>query len=193
MNSNVYTTNITITRSDFKKTSTKTIVLTRVDLEKDKNAVPSHSDEPNTNQYNFRKRNTCTTENIVSSVKRKSIEDIAPDAKRFRKDIVKKIPIPKLVVADKNVLSKHLPVIAKMRTYAAWPACIQSLQKTCVSVLFFGENSTGNVPYSGIGLIDDNYNLLRSNLSKKIVGYEKAVKQMERTLNIPSDKSLLNA
>lgn len=187
--SNVHTCNIKITRVDFKHTTTKSITLTRSDFSKRKHVVSTPStkcadttklDQTNTlNGYNMRKRK-CTSENI------------APPAKKSRNEIVRKISTSKMITAEKTDLIEGLVVIAKMRTYAAWPACILSLQKTCVTVHFFGDNTRGNVSYNNVGLMMVNDELLKCNLKKKITGYSKAVREMEISMGISFDLSILN-
>lgn len=92
----------------------------------------------------------------------------------------------------KTSLTEGTVVIAKMRSYAAWPAEIKSLRKTCVEVHFFGDDSTGTVPYENVGLFQDNVELIRSNLQKSIAGYSKAVRCTEIFLNVPSHLSIMN-
>lgn len=176
---------VNLSHSEFFKLALKYGALKNVHK---KNVVQS---KPNTNTYNLRKKEII--QNIVPGMKRKASESIAPAAKKMCKEIVKKAPLPKLVVAEKSILASDMVVIAKMRTYPAWPAHIRSLQKTYVTVKFFGDNTSGNIPYSGIGLVDQSYILLKANLNKKINGYEKAVRQMERILRVPNDLSLFNA
>lgn len=164
------TKSITLTRSDFVKQS----------IEQKKVAAISKSKQPNpVDCYQLRKR--------------KSIhQNVAPSTKRPRLDVVRKVPAPKFVSAQQNVLTNDLVVIAKMRTFAAWPGRITMLRKTCVTVQFFGDETTGNVSYSQIGLFKDNHKLVQSNLMKKINGYRKAIKSMEMVLGIPDHLSLLN-
>lgn len=66
-------------------------------------------------------------------------------AKRPRNEIIPKTYAPKLITAPRNVLKQGLVVIAKMKTYAAWPARIVSFLKTVVTVQFFGDDDIGNV------------------------------------------------
>lgn len=96
-----------------------------------------------------------------------ALEKIVPPAKKARTEIVRRIPSPKLVVASSDELLEGLVVIAKMKSYAAWPARIKSFRKTCVTVQFFGDETSGNVPYNNIGLIEANHQLIKWNLKKK--------------------------
>lgn len=83
-------------------------------------------------------------------------------------------------------------VLAKMRSYAAWPAVMESFKKTVVSVRFFGDDTRGNVSYNDIGLFEENHILIRTNLQKKIVGYFKSVSSAEGVLKIPTEASIFN-
>lgn len=114
-----------------------------------------------------------------------------PPAKRSRALVVRKEPTPKLIQASKDVLAEGTIVLAKMRSFAAWPARILSFGKTYVNVHFFGDDSTGHVPYDKIGLFEDNHQLLKCNLEKKINGYTRAVAFVEQVLGIPKHLSIL--
>lgn len=120
------------------------------------------------------------------------VEDkVLPPPKRLivaRKNII----TPKLSNALKSELVEGLVVLAKMRTYAAWPARIESFKKTCVNVHFFGDDTSGNVPYENIGLFGANHELIKHNLTKTIKGYIKAVRCAEIALSVPSNLSILN-
>lgn len=125
--------------------------------------------------------------------KRIAEDKIAPPSKRSRAVVAARgAKVPKLLSAPKTVLREGLVVIAKMRTYAAWPALIKSFKKSCVNVHFFGDNTSGNVPLENIGLFENNHELIELNLKKNIKGYAKAVRSAEGTLNIPSSLSILN-
>lgn len=120
--------------------------------------------------------------------------DIQPPSKQPRRDVIAKRGFhgPKFVAAPKSTLVEGLVVIAKMRTYAAWPASIKSFRKTCVEVHFFGDDTSGTVPYDCIGLVGDNSEIIKQNLNKKITAYAKAVHCMEIVMNVPSSHSIFN-
>lgn len=124
--------------------------------------------------------------------KRKSGSVLCPPAKRLRALVDRKEPTPRLVVATKDRLAQGTVVLAKMRTFAAWPARILSFGKTYVDVHFFGDDSTGHVPYGMVGLFDENHQLIKSNLKKKIIRYARAVGCAEGALNIPLHLSIFN-
>lgn len=120
-------------------------------------------------------------------------DDIRPPSKRFCGVVARmENRVPKLLPAPKSSLAEGLVVIAKMRSYAAWPAKIKSFRKTCVDVHFFGDDSTGTVSYVNIGFFGDNEELIRQNLKKNITGYLKAVRCAEIFMNVPSNISILN-
>lgn len=133
-----------------------------------------------TERYQFRSRKRAI-ENAVCS-----------QPKRIRAVVRANTKVPKLVIASKDILSEGVVVLAKMRTYAAWPARIKTFRKTCVNVEFFGEETNGNVPYSDIGLFQHNHQLIIFNLQKKIKGYRKSVQCAEGTMEIPTHLSILN-
>ena len=119
--------------------------------------------------------------------KRVAEDNICPPPKRSCKVVARRtIKVPKLEAVSKKAMVEGLVVIAKMKTYAAWPAVIQSFKKTCVNVRFFGDDSSGNVLYENIGLFENNHELIKQNLKKKILGYSKAVRSAEVVLNVPS-------
>lgn len=198
--------NIVLSQSDFKNVKVeskkdglhvfKTITLKKSDLIRGFNA-PELTTDVSTNEQ----QKKVTSKNEVNRYglrKRKKIENNeniskCPHPKRFRSEVVRSVDsVPKLLKADKNTLIEGLIVLAKMRTYAAWPARINSFKKTCVNVYFFGDETTGNIPFGNIGLFGDNYLLIKSNLNKKINGYGKAVKCAEGALKIPPNLSLFN-
>lgn len=119
---------------------------------------------------------------------------LSPPPKRARNNgIVACMKMCKLMPASKEELVEGMVVIAKMRSYAAWPAMIQNFRKTCINVRFFGDDTTGNVPYDSIGLFHANTMIIKQNLTKKIAGYYKAVSMAEGTLKVPSSLSILNS
>lgn len=140
----------------------------------------------------------CSQQNESSErygfrARKRALENaVCPQPKRNRAIVGTNTKVPKLVVASKNTLTEGVVVIAKMRTYAAWPARIMSFRKTCANVEFFGEGTTGNVRYIDIGLFQDNNLLIAFNLQKKINGYHKSVQCAEGALKIPKHLSLLN-
>lgn len=188
--SELYTCNLKIDRSDIEKAKVEsksksnemetnlTITLTRSNF-----TVQCSQQEIETTQsklrYELRKRKLAP-------------QNIVPPAKRARTEIARRMPLPKLIVAQSDSLVEGLVVVAKMKSYAAWPARIVSFRKTCVTVHFFGDDTSGNVPYNGIGLFEANSELLKWNLMKKINGYRKAVLNLETILNVPAHLSILN-
>lgn len=186
---NEKTCNIRITHSDFESAKiTKrgdnifesiTLNLSRKDFSysgKSKSVLKSESIE----RYNFRKR---ALENTVCP---------KPKRSRNRSVVRTDAKVPKLITASRDILVEGDVVLAKMRTYAAWPAVIKSFRKTCVNVEFFGDGTTGNVQYGDIGLLHCNRQLIIFNLQKKINGYRKSVSCAEGTLQIPAHLSVLN-
>lgn len=154
----VKTCNVKISRSDFcgvsKKNENMTLTLSKSDFKNvtaqsaaTKFITATQQDQKiaANRQYNFRER-------------KRGAENISePRAKRARTIIMRKdAKVPKLVVPPKGFLVEGHVVLAKMRTYAPWPAVIKSFRKTCVNVRFFGEDSTGNVGYGDIGLFSEN-------------------------------------
>lgn len=166
-------TSISISRSDFREQSDKKDLVKTV-----QQSMLDSKDQ--SNGYNFRNR-------------RRAAEDIiGPPAKRQRTLVVPNQIKPKLIVAKKELLSEGLIVLAQMRTYAAWPAKIQTFGKTCVNVYFFGDETSGNVPFGSIGLFKENDQLIISNLRQNKARYEKAVRHAELVMKIPNHLSLLN-
>lgn len=118
---------------------------------------------------------------------------INPPPKRSRTlTIMRKEPEPKLIQASRETLIEGRLVLAKMRSYAPWPATIQTIRNSCVAIKFFGDDTTGTVPYNSIGLFDENHRLIISNLRKNIRGYEKAIRSAEVSVGIPSKHSVFN-
>lgn len=128
----------------------------------------------------------------VRSRKRKSVCLPCPPAKRSCALVVRKQPTPKLKKASKNLLSEGVVVLAKMRSFAAWPARILSFGKSYIDVHFFGDDTTGHVSYDNVGLFQDNYQLVQFNLKKNIKGYTRAVSCAEGVLHIPLHLSIFN-
>lgn len=83
-------------------------------------------------------------------------------------------------------------ILAKMRTYAAWPAWIKAFGKSYVNVHFFGDETTGNVSFENVGMFRENQNLIQFNLQKKINGYAKAVRCAEAVCSVPEHLSIYN-
>lgn len=133
-----------------------------------------------TNRYELRKRK-----------RNKTHENVGLSSKRSRNEIVRREVTPKLIKVDRNLIEIGLVILAKMRTYAAWPSAVVSLKKNYISVKFFGDDTIGNVPYDAVGIFSENHELIRSNLRKKINGYIKAVKFAEGTLNITPHLSIV--
>lgn len=120
------------------------------------------------------------------------VESIRPPAKR-QCALVRRIESkPKLIVARKEELKVEDFVIAHMKTYAAWPAQILSFGKTFVKVYFFGDESTGNVPFENVGFLAENHTLLKFHLRIETKGYVKAVRSFELALKVPGHLSLTN-
>lgn len=194
MSSNYTVCNIQISRTNFcdvKSTKkmlflTKTITLTKIDFlqhpPKDANKEILSRKSETSHCYEFRKRK-CT-QNIT-----------LPPAKKTCSTIVRanRLITPKLIPIEKDKLKVGMIVIAKMKTYSAWPAVITSFEKTGVKVQFFGDDTTGKITYNNIGTFHDNEMLIKLNLKKKINGYIKAVRCAEGVLNIPPHLSILNA
>lgn len=83
-------------------------------------------------------------------------------------------------------------VLAKMKTYSAWPASIRSFGKTYIDVYFYGDRTTGHVGYDNVGLFQCNTELIKFNLKKNIKGYRRAVVCAERVLKIPQHLSIVD-
>lgn len=178
---------VSLTRQDFKNesrdyTATPTtrsfkIVLTRLTRDE----LLKYTKEENTEKkYNLRER-------------KQEINLVKPAAKRVCLDLVKRIKTPNLITVPQTDLVQGLVVLAKMKKYPAWPAIIMSLRKTCANVQYFGENSTGTVPYHSIGLFQNNHELIIHNLTNKTLrGYDKSVREAEVSLGIPLELSIVN-
>lgn len=82
--------------------------------------------------------------------------------------------------------------LAHMPTFSEWPARILSMKKTRVNVAFFGDDLTGTIDIKNIGLIEDNTQLIKYLLNKKIRNYKKAVLELERFQNVPGHLSIVN-
>lgn len=172
INGTRFTKSITLMPSDFAQHSPKQVI-----------ALAPVSEQANLyDGYNFRKRKMVEREDKKAN----------PPAKRARTEIIRMNSVTKLITAPKDMLKEGLVVIAKMRSFAAWPARIVSFRKTVVTVNFFGDETIGNVPYKDIGLFETNRQLIKGNLVKKIDGYAKAVQTMEMVLKIPNCLSILN-
>lgn len=120
------------------------------------------------------------------------VESIRPPAKRQCALVRRMQSKPKLIVAPKEELRKGEVVLAQMRTYATWPARVLLLGKTFVNVYFYGDETTGNVPYEKVGYFVNNHELLKFNLKKTIDRYQKAVLSAERVMQIPNHLSIIN-
>lgn len=132
------------------------------------------------------------TETRYTLRKRKDKEiDPIPATKPLRTEIVKD-PRPKFRPANIKYLKKNVVVLAWMPTYSPWPARIVSVAKNRAEISFFGDATTGTVKLERIGLIKQNYDLIRHTAQKKIPFYRKAVMEIEQILNIPQHLSLLN-
>lgn len=173
-------TSISVSRSHFHGKADVIGPITSASCSNLANRVVQKNSTDQSDGYNFRKRKR-SPENLIC----------AP-AKRHRALVVRNEIKPKLIVANKELLTEGLIVLAQMRTYAAWPAKINGFGKTYVNVHFFGDNTTGNVPFGNVGIFTENYQLIKLNLKKKNSGYVKAVQCVERLLEIPNHLSLIN-
>lgn len=167
---------LNLSRSDFLRRSNK-----HSNSKQNTNLLKTQMKSNVLASYNLRKKD-------VSQLPTKSIKRLRPQ-NVVRKRMTSAV---KLIIAPKNVLKEGLIVLAKMRTYSAWPAVIKSFKKTCVTVQFFGDGTTGNIPYDAIGLFEINHELIKLNLQKKIVGYAKSVGHAEAILKIPEEFSIFN-
>lgn len=124
--------------------------------------------------------------------KRKSDHIIEPPKKRARLNtVVKSNQNPKFISTEPCKIKKKSIVLAHMRTYSPWPACVIELNEKTVKVKFFGDDTVGTVKIENIGLIHENEILIKSLLNKKIPNYRKAIAEVEVVLKVPSDLSLL--
>lgn len=175
-NDTTMVTSIGISRSHFQGNENVIVPINPVPV----NAVTQINPVNQSNHYKFRVR------------KRKPENSLNPPAKRSRALVVRNDLKPKLIVANKDLLSEGQIVLAKMRTYAAWPATIKSFGKSNINVHFLGDETTGNVLFENVGFYQENYQLIKINLQKKICGYPKAVRCAEVLLNIPDHLSMLS-
>lgn len=90
-------------------------------------------------------------------------------------------------------LSIGQTVIAKMKSYAPWPAQIKGFSKNLkrAEVFFFGTSNSGMVGIDEIVDIMHARDVMRLLLLRKIPSYAKAVGEMERVCGIPHKYSLL--
>lgn len=125
---------------------------------------------------------------------KRKLEPIEKPAKRICREITHQIR-PDFIAAKASDVRDGVLVLANMRNFSPWPAAVMSLVKlkttTNVNVSFFGDSTKGTVKMSEIGLIDENRELIRYLLTKKINNYNKAVLEMESVLNIPRSHSLV--
>lgn len=173
------TTSISVSRSDFHGETDVTVPTTSASSAS-VNTAEQKSSKGKSDGYSFRNR------------KRALENPICTPAKRCRTLAKRNHMKPKLIVANKGVLKEGIIVLAQMRTYAAWPAKINSFGKTYINVQFFGDDTTGNVPFGNVGIFNENFQLLKFNVQKKIRGYMKAVRCAELVLNIPDHLSVMN-
>lgn len=84
-------------------------------------------------------------------------------------------------------------VMAKMKSYSAWPACIESFAKNRkrTNVHFFGSNNKGAVDVSEIVPFSQCHDVIRLLLLRKVTDFHKAIHEIEAVLNIPFERSLL--
>lgn len=84
-------------------------------------------------------------------------------------------------------------VLAKMKSYAPWPAKIQSFSKNGkkAKVYFYGTNNSGGVDIMEIVHFEDAADVIRLLLLRKIPMYSRAVVEVERCCGIPEELSLL--
>lgn len=147
--------------------------------------MPSISDDQpsliHRHNLNLRSRNCASIE-----------RSCCPLDERSRAVMVRKEPEPRLITAPKELLTEGTIVLAKMRTFAAWPARILSFGKSYIDVYFFGDGTTGHVTYDNVGLFQNNHKLTKFNLKKNIKGYLRAVLCTEGVLKIPQHLSILN-
>lgn len=167
---------ISISRANFQENK---VVIVPVKSMPSKAVAQDHSDDQS-NRYKFRNR------------KRKQENPSGPPAKRSRALAVPNEVKPKLIVAKKEELSEGNIVLAHMKSYSAWPARILAFGKSFVNVYFFGDETTGNVPFENIGFLNENHRLLKFNVQKNVKRYERAVRCMELAIKLPSHLSVLN-
>lgn len=189
---NKYEFTITVTRLDFARNSKGKNILDkhRGDQSNEQTneqtttqmQTTNHTNDMN-NRYNFRERKRAAEVTLNPPAKRARTLAIVP--LRMEK-------VPNLVPASKNILNEGLVVVAKLNKWPAWPAVIESLQKTNVKVRFFGEDSIGCIPYGNIGLFEENDQLIICNLRRKLRGFEKAVRLAEISMKIPDKFSIVN-
>lgn len=116
-----------------------------------------------------------------------------PPAKRVKTLTVARVePIPKFMPTSRDSLILGQIVLAKMKSYAAWPAYITELRPSCVGIRFFGEDTHGTVPYKGIGSFEENCQLMLFHLKRNVRGYEKAMRTVEISMAVPSKDSIFN-
>lgn len=82
-------------------------------------------------------------------------------------------------------------VMAKMKTYSAWPATIENIAKNGkrANVHFFGSNDKGAVDVSEVVPFDQCHDIIRLLLLRKINTFHKAVREIELILNISPEMS----
>lgn len=85
-------------------------------------------------------------------------------------------------------------VMAKMRTFSAWPGRIVSFSKDKkrANIHFFGTHDVGSVDVKEIIPFDRCQNVIKLLLLRQANLFHKGILEIEAIFNVPAEKSLLN-
>lgn len=85
-------------------------------------------------------------------------------------------------------------VMAKMRTFSAWPGKVTSFTKDekRAHIHFFGTNNVGSVEVNEIVPFCRCQNVIKLLLLRRVSLFHKAIVEIEALFNVPTEKSLLN-
>lgn len=83
-------------------------------------------------------------------------------------------------------------VMAKMRTYCAWPAQVIDVKGKRTEVYFFGTAQKGTVNTANVKLFIESHQKIRRLLPRLNPQFIKAIREVETILEIPEENSILN-
>lgn len=85
-------------------------------------------------------------------------------------------------------------VMAKMRTFSAWPGRITSFtkDKKRANIQFFGTHDVGSVLVNEIVPFNRCQRVIKLLLLRQASPFHKGIREIESLLNVPAEKSLMN-
>lgn len=84
-------------------------------------------------------------------------------------------------------------VLCKMKGFCEWPAIVTGFENNLIKIEFFGDHTTHKAAVHNFYRFEESYDLIACNLrSKKTPLYSKSIREAEKVLGIPNEKSIFN-